>query len=95
MRLPQMGVQTFQNVASRVVARFSNKTPQVSPKTFNMLYRRMDCALSGFIFDATTSAQVKNSKLFENANGLLLAKKDTIPRRLFEAGRDFLEIPFD
>lgn len=95
MRLPQVGIQAVQNLASRAMSRFSSSAPQIDPAAFKNIYGRMDCVLSDFISSATASAQKQNPKLFENINGIPLAKKDTFLRRLFEAGRDFLEIPLD
>lgn len=95
MRLSRAGIQCIQNAANTVASRFIKKAPQIDAKIFGDVFSVTNCALSGLINKTASAAQSQNPKLFENVNGLLLAKNDTIPRRLFEAGRDFLEIPFD
>ena len=95
MRLPKIDIQSVQTLTRGAMSRFARKAPQIDTRTFRDVYSITNCTLSDFINKTTSAAQNQNPKLFENVNGLLLPKKDTILRRFFEAGRDFLEIPLD
>ncbi len=95
MRLPRIDIQSVQTLTRGAMSHFVKKAPQIDTKTFRDVYSITNCALSDFMNKTTSAAQNQNPKLFENVNGLLLPKKDTILRRFFEAGRDFFEIPLD
>lgn len=72
---------------------FKGKNPDVSDLT--AIAERTRCALGPFVDNLTKNVQKKSPDALENINGFLIPKQEKFTRTVIEAGRDFLEMPFD
>lgn len=72
---------------------FKGKAPSAADLT--AVAKRTRCALGSFVDDLTKKVQKKSPNSLENINDFLIPKQEKFTRTVIEAGRDFLEMPFD